>query len=125
MSRKIFNMLTFSPDGEEYYPIAGLGVNSIRKYKSKLKEMKPGDIVVMDHFERWADPEKDGPIVTEVLEVASIVVLRYGTLFKGSQLHLSMNHSLRDSTKFEVQQFFEKCYDDLDENQVFVVIYFK
>lgn len=98
---------------DTYLPLAGGGVNTLRKVSDKYEALNPGDIVQMEY--RAAVGE--GAFATEKLIVASMVV---GDLDALCEAHAKRNHGKLTPAKLRERML--ELYSDPDAQ--YVVIYF-
>ncbi|AAT69491.1 gp15 [Alphaproteobacteria phage PhiJL001] len=126
-----YSMLTLT---DEYMPLLTDGPsNTIRKLSEKYENMMPGQMVEMTYVPAEYVTE-DGKVVegailaTERLTVSGVVIAPYQQIIAH---HLFMNHgALADQATdhFEkigkTREFFEKCYGEVNDLDMYMAIYF-
>ena len=111
-----YNMLTIG----EYQPLAGLGLNTIRRSSFKYTNLKPGDEVRMIYATELDDNDEPVEVLaTEILTVTAVVIASYETIM---QHHARTNHG--GTSPQALREHFEKCYPDFKDDDEFMAIYF-
>lgn len=102
----------------EYQPIAGLGLNTIRKMKPKYADLAIGDEVEMIYqYQSDAVTVMNG---VERLKVKSLAMIPFCALM--DSLHVEMNHSGLNNE--ELLDKMLEFYGEFDTTDDFLVIYF-
>lgn len=125
MQQKHLVMITVG----EYQPLAGSGLNTIRRLSSKYEQLRPGDTVTMYYGILAKEGEEEaieGSGLAKIngieqLVVASTVILPYFVLM---DVHMIENHG-NLSSREEFDDFFRETYNGLEESDRYVAIYFQ
>lgn len=120
MTQRINGTITDMKTIGSYQPIAGLGMNTIRKMSSKYADLSIGDQVEMIYQDTIDSDDQNG---VERLVVSSLAMVPYGALFNDAIMHLEMNHG-RWNSEDEFNDFMEQCYGAISEDDAFLVVYF-